>query len=112
MPLKNKMITKILVALVFFVWEHRILSLSMCTNGCRFHCTANQKQFFPDLGYDMSSVRNFCCCSSDVISQGNQWWGPDNREKNEFSLVLRASVGKSHTRERWSLSHTHTHSRG
>ena len=45
MPLKNKMVTKILVALVFFVWEHRILSLSMCTNGCRFHCTANQKQF-------------------------------------------------------------------
>ena len=24
---------------------------------------------FRDLGYDMSSVRNFCCCSSDVISQ-------------------------------------------
>ena len=55
---------------------------------------------FPDLGYDMSSVRNCCCCSPDVISQGNQWWGPDNREKNEFSLVLRASVGKSHKRER------------
>ena len=30
-------------------------------------------------------------------------------EKNEFSLVVRASVGESHTRERWSLSLTHTH---
>ena len=30
-------------------------------------------------------------------------------KKNEFSLVIRASVGESHTRERWvSLSHTHT----
>ena len=66
------MVTKILVALVFFVWEHRILSLSMCTNGCRFHCMANQKQFSQIwvMTY-MSSVRNFCFCSSDVISQGN-----------------------------------------
>ena len=44
MPLKKK-VTKILVALVSFVWEHRILSLSMCTNGCCFHGMANQKQF-------------------------------------------------------------------
>ena len=29
-------------------------------------------------------------------------------EKNEFSLVVRTSAGKSHTRERLSLSHTHT----
>ena len=47
MPSKNKKVTKILLTLdqVFFVWEHRILSLAMCTNGCRFRCTANQKQF-------------------------------------------------------------------
>ena len=33
-------------------------------------------------------------------------------EKNEFSLVVRASAGKSHARERWSLSHTHRHTPG
>ena len=55
MPLKNKRVTKILVAMVFFVWEHRILSLSMCTNGCHFCCMTNQKHY-SNLGKDTSSV--------------------------------------------------------
>ena len=34
-------------------------------------------------------------------------------EKNEFSLVVRASVGKSHARMvSLSLTHTHTHTPG
>ena len=36
---------KILVALVSFVWKHRILSLFMGTNGTHFHRPTNQKQF-------------------------------------------------------------------
>ena len=35
---------------------------------------ANQKHH-PDLGCNASSVWNFCGRFSDVISQGNQWWG-------------------------------------
>ena len=35
---------------------------------------ANQKHY-PDLGCNASSVWNFCGRFSDVISQGNQWWG-------------------------------------
>ena len=30
-------------------------------------------------------------------------------EKTEFSLVVKASAGKSHARERLSLTHTHAH---
>ena len=67
------------MALVFFVWEHRLFSLSMCTNGCHFHCTTNQKHY-PNLGNDTSSVWNFCASSLDNISRGNQLLCPDKRK--------------------------------
>ena len=33
------------------------------------------QNYYPDLGRDVSLVRNFCAHSSDVILWGNQWWG-------------------------------------
>ena len=38
--------------------------------------TTNQK-YYPDMGSDTSSVRNFCSRSTDVILRGNQWWRHD-----------------------------------
>ena len=29
---------------------------------------------YPDLGFDASSVWNFCAGFSDAILQGNSWW--------------------------------------
>ena len=35
---------------------------------------STNKNHYPHLGSDASSVWNFCARFSDVISRGNQWW--------------------------------------
>ena len=37
-------------------------------------CGMTKQKHYPALGSDMSWVWNFCAHSSDIISQGNQWW--------------------------------------
>ena len=45
----------------------------MLVIGWKF-ASSNQKHY-PDPGSDALSVENFCVCSSDTISRGNQWVG-------------------------------------
>ena len=45
-------------------------NLSFETN---FSCSTTNQEHCPYLGSDTSSVSDFCCYCSDVISQGNQW---------------------------------------
>ena len=56
MPLKNKMVTKILVALVFFVWEHRIIEPLYVYQWMSFSLHGQSEAVFPDLGYDIHVI--------------------------------------------------------
>ena len=52
--------------------EYRNSTLMTWLKPISYAAITNQKQ--ADLGSDASSVWNFCTRSSDVVSQGNQWW--------------------------------------
>ena len=64
--------------------EHKNSTLMTWLKPISYAAITNQKQ--SDLGSDASSVWNFCVRSSEIVSQGNQWW------RHEISAVLSGCV--------------------